>query len=112
MNWKESRWTDILYQFGNGEVSLNPGHVHFLGDVLPRAAQIMTYTLLDLSNVQGSKMSLPFKFTSEYEFYQAFWQIVGGLGRVLQEDEVQKDRKIQLLPLLYLQQELQIYGGK
>lgn len=72
----------------------------------------MTETPTDLSNVLFLKVSLPLKFTAEYEGDKLFGPVVRGLWGIIPEEYVQKDHIMRLLPLFNLQKELFLYSVK
>lgn len=64
MSRKEARWLDLLSQFGIKEVTLQPGRVHVLGDVLSRAPHVIDG--LEVANMQVSTVSFDLGFEAQY----------------------------------------------
>lgn len=72
MNRKEARWLDLLSQFGIQKVTLKPGRVHVLGDVLSRAPHISRQEAVTVSNMQLSTLKLDLDFSGKYDRDQFF----------------------------------------
>ena len=110
MGRKEARWLDLLSQFSIKDVSLKPGRVHVLVDVLSRAPHVIEG--LEVTNMQVSIVSLDLGFEAQYASDQLFGPVSQAREGDFPSDEVHKDRIERLLPKFKTVEGLLYYEDK
>lgn len=110
LNRREARWLDLFAQFGITKVTLKPGRVHVLGDVLSRAPHVME----EIALLNHTSVSVPdaIPFHMDYETDQLFGPIVKGLRGDFPEDKIKLERMSRQLPFFTYEHGKLLYGNK
>lgn len=110
---RESRWLDFLGQFGITRLTLVKGKIHVLGDALSRAPHIAT------NNVETRKPTsltieaeLPIGMTENYDSDQFFHTYFRALKGSFPNENVIRERVMQLLPEFQLEEDVLKFRGK
>ena len=107
---KEARWLETLGNFGVFPITLKPGKIHVLGDVLSRAPHAPD------NDVNVNDMEVPFiqfeDVIGEYDDDQLFGPIVRALNNTWSDNPKEKIRLKQLLPYFKLGGKRLFYNGK
>lgn len=68
------QWLDLLSKFDTKEVTMKPGGVHVLGDVLPRAPHLIEG--VEVTNMDISRETLDLGLPAQYYSDQLFGPII------------------------------------
>lgn len=97
LSLREARWLELFSQFGITKMSLKPGKVHFLSDVLSRAPHVISSTL-QIGHFEVSQASLQLGFEKHYKHDHLFGLIMKDIVVGISSDPIQADRASRLLP--------------
>ena len=107
---KEARWLETLGNFGVFPITLKPGKIHVLGDVLSRAPHAPD------NDVNVNDMEVPFiqfeDVIREYDDDQLFGPVARALNKKWSDNPKEKFRLKQLLPYFKLDGKRLFYNGK
>lgn len=107
---KEARWLEILGQFGISKISLKPGRVHVLGDVLSRRPHVMS-AKLELGNAEVSMAIMDLAFGKNYLDDQMFGPIIRHIQGDRSLNIVQFSHITRLIPYFVVKDSILSYKG-
>lgn len=111
LSGKEARWLELFGQFGISKMSLRPGRVHVLGDVLSRAPHVMS-GILQVGNMELSKAKIDLGFEKFYFEDQLWGPIFKALTGEKIKKTVDRHRASLLLPSFIIKEGLLYYRDR
>ena len=108
---KEARWLETLGNFGIFPITLKPGKIHVLGDVLSRAPHVITGRNASFSNIEVPEINFE-DIVTRYDDDQFFGPVVRAMEGDFPEDEIQKRKLEKIIPLFCRERARLFYNGK
>ena len=109
---KEARWLETLGNFGIFPITLKPGSIHVLGDVLSRAPHIMN----GKDGTMLNSLEVPFiefeDVVTRYDDDQFFGPVVKALNGDFPDDKIQRYKIEKILPMFRKEGSRLFYNGK
>eukprot|EP00171_Calliarthron_tuberculosum_P023944 IDg23944t1 len=104
---REARWLHYLSQFNITKVTLKPGRIHVLGDVLSKIRDGPI-----ISNIHALKVHLPENFIQNYSSDQTFGPLIDAMNGTRPSDQTHVARLKRLIDVFKLKNGMLYYGNK